>query len=398
MTLEAQATSLRQELAKEAYTINYTLAKNPEISSQEFKSAALICDMLEAHGMTVTRELAGLPTAFKAAVVRSSQPQGRLAILCEYDALPEIGHACGHCASGSSSVLAALTLHALAAQLAENGNDLGVDVDIIGTPDEEAAGGKVDLVKAGVFDGYDFAMMVHMAGVETRANADFLALDDYRVAFHGKPAHAAGEPWNGINALNGAQLALQALDMLRQQVRPETRIGYYIVKGGSASNIIPDYAEIEVCVRHTERAYLDTVVARVMKCLEGAALATGTTHTVTQFGQKYDNMRWNETGTAIIEEVMDSLSIPYVTGHPTEIGSSDIGNVSYVCPAFHPELRLKGDDKVCHTKEFAAAMEEPTIETTINEASDMIIHTMLRLAQHPEELAAIKKEFMAQQK
>ena len=202
MTLEAQATSLRQELAKEAYTINYTLAKNPEISSQEFKSATLICDVLEAHGMTVTRELAGLPTAFKAAVVRSSQPQGRLAILCEYDALPEIGHACGHCASGSSSVLAALTLHALAAQLAENGNDLGVDVDIIGTPDEEAAGGKVDLVKAGVFDGYDFAMMVHMAGVETRANADFLALDDYRVAFHGKPAHAAGEPWNGINALN----------------------------------------------------------------------------------------------------------------------------------------------------------------------------------------------------
>lgn len=211
MTLEAQATSLRQELAKEAYTINYTLAKNPEISSQEFKSAALICDVLETHGMTVTRELADLPTAFKAEVVRSSKPQGRLAILCEYDALPEIGHACGHCASGSSSVLAALTLHALATQLADSGDDLGVDADIIGTPDEEAAGGKVDLVKAGVFDGYDFAMMVHMAGVETRANADFLALDDYRVAFYGKPAHAAGEPWNGINGVERGAVSVTSI-------------------------------------------------------------------------------------------------------------------------------------------------------------------------------------------
>lgn len=369
-----------------AFKINDTLAKNPEVSGKEFQSAALICDVLEAAGLAVERELAGIPTAFRAAVSRVAQPQGKLALLCEYDALPEIGHACGHCASGSMSVLAGLGLHALASQLT-------MDIDIIGTPDEEATGGKVDLIKAGIFAGYDFAMMVHLDGVATRPNSRFLALDDFRVAYHGRPAHAAGEPWNGVNALNGVQLALQAIDMLRQQVRPETRIGYYILDGGKASNIIPDYALLECCVRHTERPYLNEVVARVKACFEGAAMATGTTCEISLYGNSFDSMKWNQTGTDLIGEVMEDLEIPHTKEPDTNIGSSDIGNVSFVCPAFHPTLRLEGADKVCHTKEFAAAMQAPTIYGTIVNGASILARAMVELMNRPERLVAIKAEF-----
>ncbi len=378
-----------------AYTINDTLAKNPEVSGQEKESSSFICNTLEKAGMPVERALAGIQYAFRAEAVKSTAAGApKLAILCEYDALPNIGHGCGHSASGSVSVLAALTLHELNKELLAQGQSgLPMNVDIIGTPDEELTGGKIDLVNAGVFNDYDFAIMVHMDGVETRANSDFLALDDYRIVFHGKPAHAAGEPWNGVNALNGMQLALNAIDMLRQQVRPEVRIGYYVVAGGRASNIIPDYAEFECCIRHTDRTYLDTVVAKVMNCVAGAALATGTTYEITQYGHKFDNMAWNETGTELINRVLTELDFPHVTGRPTDLGSSDIGNVSKVCPAFHPNLRLKGEPKVCHTKEFAAAMLEPTIKETITEGAQLIAKTLLTLMEEPEVLKAIKEEF-----
>ncbi len=378
-----------------AYAINEMLAKNPEISGQEEKSSALICDVLEKAGIPVERALAGIPYAFRGEAVKATIAGApRLAILCEYDALPNIGHGCGHSASGSVSTLAALTVHEVnKALLAQGEIGLPMNVDIIGTPDEELTGGKIDLVNAGVFNDYDFAIMVHMDGVETRANSDFLALDDYRIVFHGKPAHAAGEPWNGVNALNGMQLALHAIDMLRQQVRPETRIGYYVVAGGRASNIIPDYAEFECCIRHTERTYLDTVVAKVMNCVAGAALATGTTYEITQYGHKFDNMAWNETGTDLINRMLTELELPHVTGRPTDLGSSDIGNVSKVCPAFHPSLRLKGEPKICHTKEFAAAMLEPTIKDTIIEGAQLITRTLLTLMAEPQVLTAIKAEF-----
>ena len=234
MSLTEQFSSASESFAQEAFTINYTLAKNPELSSHEFKSVKTIGAVLEKQGIPVIYEFCHLPTAFKASVVKVDNPKGRLAILCEYDALPDVGHACGHCASGSMSVLAALALY----KMQQEGVAFNMDIDIIGTPDEEAMGCKVDMCNAGVFKNYDFAIMVHLDGEETRPNSQFLALDCYRATFHGKPAHAAGEPWNGINAVNGVQLAIHAMDMLRQQVRPESRIGTWIINGGTASNEI----------------------------------------------------------------------------------------------------------------------------------------------------------------
>lgn len=263
MSLTEQFSSACESFAQEAFTINYTLAKNPELSSHEFKSVKTIGAVLEKHGIPVTYEFCNLPTAFKASAVKVDHPKGRLVILCEYDALPDVGHACGHCASGSMSTLAALALH----KMQQDGVAFNMDIDITGTPDEEAMGCKVDMCNAGVFKNYDFAIMVHLDGEETRPNSQFLALDCFRATFHGKPAHAAGEPWNGINAVNGVQLAIHAMDMLRQQVRPESRIGTWIINGGTASNVIPATGELEVTVRHTERDYLNGLSEQIKKNL-----------------------------------------------------------------------------------------------------------------------------------
>lgn len=374
-----------------AFTINMTLAQNPEISSQEFESVKTIGRVLEQAGIPVEYEFCNLPTAFIAHAVQVDNPIACLAILCEYDALPGVGHACGHSASGSMSTLAALALH----QMQTEGYEFHGDIDIIGTPDEEATGCKVDMVNAGVFKDYDFAIMVHLDGEETRPNSNFLALDNFRARFYGKPAHAAGEPWNGVNAANGMQLAIHALDMLRQQVRPETRIGNWIIKAGTASNIIPDFAEFESCVRHTERTYLNTISEQVKRIFEGAAMATGTRVEYGFHGNCYDSMNVLESGNHLIEDVMTDLDIPFIPGAAPVSGSSDIGNVSFQCPAFHPKLRLAGEDKVCHSVEFAAAMQDPTIEQTILDGAHIIGLSLLSLMEKPETLATIKAEFDA---
>ena len=391
MSLTEQFSCAAESFAQEAFTINYTLAKNPELSSHEFKSVKTIGAVLEKHGIPVNYEFCHLPTAFKASVVKVDNPKGRLAILCEYDALPDVGHACGHCASGSMSVLAALALH----KMQQDGVAFNMDIDIIGTPDEEAMGCKVDMCNAGVFKEYDFAIMVHLDGEETRPNSQFLALDCFRATFHGKPAHAAGEPWNGINAVNGVQLAIHAMDMLRQQVRPESRIGTWIINGGTASNVIPATGELEVTVRHTERDYLNGLSEQIKKIFEGAALCTGTTVDVEFYGNPYDDMNQNHRGTHLIEDVMTDMGLDFEPG-PADIGgSSDIGNVSYQCAAFHPKLRLAGQDKVCHAKEFADAMLEPTIEQTIVDGANIIGGTLLRLVENPAVLEEIVAEFNA---
>lgn len=372
--------------------VNHQLATHPELSGQEYESSKLLCTICESAGMNVERDFIGLPTAFRANVVRANNPQGKLAILCEYDALPDIGHGCGHCASGSMSLLAALTLHEMY-NTSSMANSSTMDIDLIGTPDEEATGCKVDMVKAGIFKDYDYAIMVHLDGIESRAKAQFLALDNFRVRYHGKTAHAASNPWDGVNALNSVQLALTAIDMLRQQVRPETRIGSWIITGGKAANVIPDFAEFECCIRHTDRQYLNTVTEKVKKIFEAAAMATGTTVDYTFYGNPYDNMNINQNGITLLEDIMTQLNIDFNPNPPTELGSSDIGSVSFQCPAFHPYLRLAGTDKVCHTIEFANAMLEPTITKTIQEGAMIIGVSLLELMSHPQKLRAIKEEF-----
>lgn len=178
-----------EELGLEVFALNYFMAENPEISGEEHQACDKICHLLESKGIPVERNFAGLPTAFRGTIKHDESMPVKIAILTEYDALPGIGHGCGHCASGSISVHAALALHVHAGKLCGS-------IDIIGTPDEESTGGKITMVEQGLFNDYDFVIMIHMHS-KNKVNSKFLALTAFNFKFHGRPAHAFSAPWEG---------------------------------------------------------------------------------------------------------------------------------------------------------------------------------------------------------
>lgn len=389
MSLEETFAAKVHACASKAFALNFEIANDPELSGEEYRACARHVAACRSQGMEVTEQFSGQPTAYKAVALRSKQaPRLRVALLAEYDALPGVGHGCGHSAGGAISYLAAAAFHQM--------TDLPIDVDLFGTPDEELRGGKIPMCEQGVFGAYDLAMMVHMSSCQTTPNSHFMALDDYRISFHGQTAHAAAHPWKGRNALNGAMLALHAIDMLRQHVLPDTRIGTYIVNGGTASNIIPDYAEVECCVRHSTRAYLDEVVKRIMNCFRGAAIATETTIDVTQLGYKYDDLVWNETATEVVRTVLRDMKVPFV--EPDCGGSSDIANISHQCPVVHVHLAMGDTFYPDHSKEIADMVKNKNIEPVIVRGAEIIGRTVLRLAEKDKLLQAMKEEFAKAEK
>lgn len=369
-----------------AHALNSNLANHPEISGEEYNSCKEYVRLCREKGMETEEEFCGLPTAFKAAAVRRERPEARFALLAEYDALPQLGHGCGHSASGSLSLLAAFALCDMA-------EELNIDIDLIGTPDEELHGLKAEMVNQGVFKKYDFAMMIHMNSDVTYPALDFLALGGYRVKFHGQTAHASASPWEGRNALNAAGLTVQALDMMRQQVKPDTRISYYYVNGGEASNVIPDYAELEILLRNSKRSYLNQVVERMRNCVKGACLATDTTYEIETIGYEYSDMLQNQTGIETICSVMDELHVPYKMDDHSMMGSSDIGNVSYECPAFSPMLAISNQHFALHTQEVVDIMKSPKANEIIDLGARIMGYTVLEIMSDPQKLTKIKEEF-----
>lgn len=366
---------------REACALSDYLAGHPELSGQEYESSKRIAELLRGHGVTVEYPFAGQDTAFKAQI--NPNAACRAALLAEYDALPEIGHACGHCASGSASVLAFLALRELAEEL-----DFGVD--IIGTPDEELHGGKCRMAEDGVFDGYDFAALAHMGGANA-ALISFIALDGMVVKFHGAPAHAAQAPQEGRNALNAARLFFDAVDMMRQHIIPEARLHGYIRRAGSASNIVPDYAEIEFLTRAPMRKQLDDITAWVHDCARAAALATRTRCEIEEFGMPFHDLYISPAGLDLMEECFAELGMESVRGRVGMVGSSDMGNVDYICPAFHPIVSI-GRPLPHHTRDFGAAMTDELTHQAISDAARVLLGIVVKLCGDPERLAEVKKQ------
>ena len=340
----------KSSFEKEVLALNDYMAEHPETGSEEYESSRRIVELLRKHGIETEYPFAGFDTAFKGTI--NPEKENRMVLLAEYDALRGLGHACGHCASGAASVLAALTLHQVKEQL-----DFGVD--IIGTPDEEINGDKCYMADQGVFDGYDFAAMVHMGGFNT-AEVSFIALDGLGFKWHGAPAHAAAAPEKGRNALNAARLFLEATDMMRQHIIQEARMHGFIKNGGAASNIVPDFAEIEFLTRAPKRQDLDDITDWVRDCAKAAAIATRTEVEMFLVGAPFHELHISEIGKGIMESCFDDLGMTYEKGKSAMTGSSDIGNVDYRCPAFHPIIGI-GKQYDAHTKEFA---EEMTCEGT----------------------------------
>lgn len=334
-----------EKYKQDVIALNDYIALNPEIGGEEYKSSSAIVELLKKNGIQVEYPFAGMDTAFKGIINKGKARKA--VILAEYDALRGIGHGCGHCASGSISVLAALVLNSIK-------DEIPAEIHIIGTPDEEMRGGKVTMANRGVFDGYDFAIMIHMSN-KNALYSGFLALDAYEFSFHGKPAHAASIPWEGRNALNAARLFMDATDMMRQHVREDVRLHGYIKNGGDASNTVPHLSVIEMLVRAKDRDYVDELTQWVMDCARAAALATRTTWSVDQLGEKFDGLKRIESGERYLEEIYNKLGLSLTDISGQTGGSSDIGNVSSVCPAFHPYIGI-GEELNGHTEEFARAM------------------------------------------
>lgn len=360
---------------------NDDLADHPEISGEEFRSSARIAELLTKKGFQVEKPFAGYETAFRA-IYGDNSHKRKVAILTEYDALPEIGHACGHCTSASISLLAGISLSKVQ-------DALDADIHLIGTPAEETDGAKCTMVDDGIFDSYDMAIMLHLMNYNA-IHMDTLALSAFKVQFHGKNAHAAAEPWNGANALNGAQLMLHAVDMLRQHVKPNVRMHAIYTNGGAAPNIVPDEAEIEIYVRADSREYLNEVIPKVEDCAKGAAIATQTTYTWSPRRCSYDNMKCNATGLKVLREIYGELGLE-IKDTVESSGSSDVGNVSQVCPTFQPMLQIC--NAPIHSRDFASAVKTPVGHQAISTGAKVLALQIIRIFTDDSLLQAMKDDF-----
>ena len=374
---ESEIESFRAEVMQ----LNDYIADNPETGSEEFKASKAIVTLLRKHGIDVEFPFNDMDTAFRGTINRGKSK--KFAILTEYDALRGLGHACGHCASGSISVFAALILNELR-------ESIDAQIDIIGTPDEETKGGKVYMVNDGVFNDYDAAIMIHMFNMNA-VSMPFLALDSYEYIFYGAPAHASASPWEGRNALNALRLAFDAMDMMRQHVTEDVRIHGYIAEGGAAANIVPDRTRAEFTFRARERDTLDDVVKWAHDIGEAAAKATRTSVEINRLGEKYDNMTEKETGSRLLEEIYGKLNLPLVPTDSVPKGSSDIGNVDSVIPAFHPIISI-GKDFGVHTREFAEEMKNEGTHNAIEQGAQIITEFIKTLSERDDLLDKIKQE------
>ncbi|MFC5453017.1 M20 family metallopeptidase [Paenibacillus aestuarii] len=367
--------------------ISSFIGANPELGHEEFLAFARLTEELEHHGFQVERGVLDIPTAFLA-TYDSGKPGPVVAFLAEYDALAELGHACGHHLICMMSIGAAVGLKAV---IAETG---GV-IRVYGTPAEETKGAKVPMAAAGMFHDVDIALMAHPYYTYEKSG-ESLAMDAIQYEFFGRPAHAAAQPYEGINALDAVLQLFNSINALRQQVKSDARIHGIISEGGKAPNIIPDYAVAQFYIRSATRAYTNELVEKVLRCAEGAALQTGCTLRTSNYEFSYDELRTNETFSEVFTANLYAMGV-----QPNEIeigkdhGSLDLGNVSIQCPTIHPFVKIIDEKHNLHTKEFRdLAMQERALDSMIFTAK-VLAQTAYDVLSDAALLERIKAEFKA---
>ncbi|KPB06437.1 M20 family metallopeptidase [Bacillus sp. CHD6a] len=368
------------------FEISTYIGQNPELGHEEYKSSKALTDKLSEHDFEVELGTCGLATAFEA-VFDSGKPGPTIGFMCEYDALPEIGHACGHNLIGTMGIAAGI---ATSKVLEETGGK----VIVYGTPAEETKGGKVTMAEQGVFDKLDVAMMVHPLHSYVKSGSS-LAMDAIQFEFFGKPAHAAANPEKGINALDAVIHTFNGINALRQHVTSDTRIHGIIPEGGKAANVVPDYAVAQFYIRAKTRSYVNELVEKVKSIAEGAAMMTGATMKMSNYELSYDNMVTNETLSDVFTNQLISLGVPSeeIIENRDGSGSLDMGNVSLVVPSIHPYIKICNELYSCHTTEFRdAALSDQGKEAMILGAKAMA-STAHELLTKQELLTKVKEEF-----
>lgn len=352
-----------------AVALSDDLAAHPELPDQEFRSSKKIVELLDRAGFQVEYPYLGYETGFRAVLDNGEGPSA--AILVEYDALPELGHACGHNVHGSMSVLAALAL----AELKEH---FSGKLYVFGTPAEEEDGAKVGMAAQGAFDEMSAAIMIHSySGGRSTADMDVLSLCCYLVEFRGQSAHAVAGPWKGHSALAAARKFLDLIDARRECFTPDVHVNGVITDGGTYPNILPERAEVRLEFRTDSQAKLEQMDEVVKKCANGAAMALDCT---VSFTQGFDSFADMVRVPALEEEVlglMDELGLAHMDVEMPN-GSSDVGNVSYRCPTIQPLLSICDAYHALHTVEFRDETTRPAAHEAIANGAKIIAATVLR--------------------
>ena len=359
-----------------------TLYENPEISGHEVKSSHLLAGYLKGKGFTVIKPYLGEQNGFRAEYV--GKPGPNIALFCEYDALPEIGHGCGHNLICTSSISAACALQKVV-------DFYGGTITVFGTPAEETNGVKGIYGDKGAYEGIDVGLMAHPDCVSTSSGAT-LALKAIEYEFFGKTSHAATAPEKGINALDAVILLFNGVNAIRQHVKSDVRIHGVINNGGIAANIVPDYASARFYIRSNEKEYLDQVEGKMLNIASGAAEMTGATMNSHYYELPYDNMVTNKR----LSDIFD-CNLEAITGEPMNkagiSASMDMGNVSHYIPAIHPMVKLGDKHFACHTKEMADETVTNNGKEYIRVASLALAFTCLEILENKNVLEEIQKEF-----
>lgn len=377
--LRAELETRRSELV----LLSLDIHDNPELSFQEVKAASLLSDYLKSNGFCVEPNIAGLSTAFRA-VYGEGKP--KIVVLAEYDALPGIGHGCGHNIIAASAVGAGVASKIVV-------DNLGGSIIVLGTPGEENFGSKIDMVKAGIFDDVDVAMMAHPSMLNM-AIYRTLACLSLEVEFLGKGVHAAAQPAEGVNALEAIILAFNSINSLRQHIKEQARIHGIITDGGEAPNVVPAHSAAKFIIRAPDYAYLEELQGKVLNCFKGASLASGARLEYRWGDKVYAPIKNNVALAKLFSDNLEligrrldvfDLQIPF--------GSSDMGNVSQVVPSMHPMVAIVSPKVSLHSAEFASAAASEAGHQGLLDAAKAMAMTVVDVIVSPEVLEKIKQEF-----
>ena len=374
MDVEALKAAVCAEVDRHADQLlhaSHEIHAHPELNFEEHFAHDLLVDQLRSSGLDTTAHAYGVDTAFEASV---GEQGFNVAVLCEYDALPGIGHACGHNVIATAGLGAGLAAAAVAQQA-------GGRLRIMGTPAEEGGGGKIEMARHGAFEHVDAAMMVHPADADL-ISMDTIALQELHVQLHGKAAHAAAAPWEGRNALDAAVLGYMNIAAMRQHIRPTERIHGIITKGGDKANIVPAETAMEWIVRSATIESLQPLKQRVLTSLEAAASACACSIDHQWHGHTYADMIDN--GPMVAAYVTNAARVGRTVVDPAAVGrrvvgSTDMGNISYLVPSIHPMIKVAGDGVAIHTLEFAEWARSPDGDKAVLDGAKAMAMTIVDL-------------------
>jgi amidohydrolase len=384
--IKEEAMRLAESISGEIFAFSRALYDDPELSLEETRASGRLVEALSMEGFRVERGVAGLPTSF-VAEIRGGRPGPIVAILAEYDALPDVGHGCGHNLIAASALGAGRILSRLRERLPG-------EIRIIGTPAEETVGGKALMVKEGIFRDLDAALMIH-PGTEFRVHTTSLACQSIQVVFEGKASHAVAAPDRGVNALDPLIQLYVSIDAMRKGLTPEVRIPGVILEGGKRANVVPDRAVGRFSVRARNRAAVEAILDRIRRMADGLAAASGARVTVARIDETYDEMLTNRVLASLFKENLRSLGVETNDAPRERMGSLDMGNVSQVVPSLHAYVAIVPETGALHTREFAEATVSPEGRKGLDLAVRALAMTAIDLLIRPEALPAARGEFRA---